>query len=86
MCAGRDCAMGKVPEASEVRWMLIVEAPLPEKRAVGVVARAKISAVWAGEEGGRMLATRSRGAHLGSLVAGLRELTVVHRMGGEVLF
>lgn len=49
LCAVRDCAIGKVPEGSEVRWMLMVEEPLPERRADGVVARAKMSVVCAGE-------------------------------------
>lgn len=47
--------MGNVPEESEVRWIFMVEEPLPERSADGVVARAKMSVVWAGET---KLATR----------------------------
>jgi hypothetical protein len=43
--AVRDCEMGKVPEGSLVRWMLIVEEPLAVRREVGVVAREKMSVV-----------------------------------------
>lgn len=39
--------MGKVPDWSIVRWILIVEEPLPERSAVVVAAREKMSAVWA---------------------------------------
>lgn len=40
-----DCAIGKVPLGSLVRWMLMVGEPLPERRAVEVAARVKISVV-----------------------------------------
>lgn len=48
--AFKDWEMGNEPEVSEVRWTLMVEEPLPERRNFGVAAREKMSAVWAGEE------------------------------------
>lgn len=42
--------MGKEPELSEVRWTLIVEEPLPERRKFLVAAREKMSVVWAAED------------------------------------
>lgn len=63
--------------------MLMVEEPLPERSAFGVVASAKMSVVWAER---RKLATRRLGAQRESFTEGSKELTVVHRMGGKVLF
>lgn len=47
--ASRDWEMGKEPEVSEVRWTLIVEEPLPERRKLRVAARENMSVVWAGQ-------------------------------------
>lgn len=42
--------MGKEPEELVVRWTLIVEEPLPERRKLRVAASENMSVVWAGEQ------------------------------------
>lgn len=52
LCAVRDCAIGKVPLGSLVRWTLMVDEPLPERSALEVAASANMSVVWAAGESG----------------------------------